>query len=378
MKNRYLKEVLKKDLHKKILILTGPRQSGKTVLSQMLGSHTYFNFDIPEDRFIIEERSWTTKGSYMIFDEIHKKDQWKSFLKGIYDDIGVSKTGLVVTGSAKMSAYKKIGDSLAGRFFSFHLYPFDLKEIKYQLKEKNLEKSFDKLLEKSGFPEPYLDPSPHFYGRWKQSHQDIIIKEDLRDLTSLQDLKAIENLIEHLRRCVGGTVNHSSLSQKIKKSDKTVKRWLESLESLFVIFKVTPYTHNILRSIQKQPKYYFYDSAQVIGSTGDKLENLVAVSLMKECHFQRDVFGREMSLFYLRDKEKNEVDFLVVEKGEPKILIETKWKNDKLSSSLKKISKYFSPHIKKIQLVRELRKEKNYEDGTQILSAVQWLSDLKI
>ena len=119
MKNRYLKEVLKKDLHKKILILTGPRQSGKTVLSQMLGSHTYFNFDIPEDRFIIEERSWTTKGSYMIFDEIHKKDQWKSFLKGIYDDIGVSKTGLVVTGSAKMSAYKKIGDSLAGRFFFF-------------------------------------------------------------------------------------------------------------------------------------------------------------------------------------------------------------------------------------------------------------------
>ena len=157
-----------------------------------------------------------------------------------------------------------------------------------------------------------------------------------------------------------------------------MKRWLESLESLFVVFKVTPYTHNILRSIQKQPKYYFYDSAQVIGSTGDKLENLVAVSLMKECHFQRDVFGREMSLFYLRDKEKNEVDFLVVEKGEPKILIETKWKNDKLSSSLKKISQYFSPHIKKIQLVRELRKEKNYEDGTQILSAVQWLSDLKI
>ena len=127
---RYLKEYVQVDLDKKIILLTGPRQTGKTILSRMLKSEfDYFNFDNMDDRINLKEKSWDRSKSLIIFDELHKLKNWKSWLKGIYDTEGIPPS-IVVTGSAKLDTYKKVGDSLAGRFFQFRMHPLDLKEIK--------------------------------------------------------------------------------------------------------------------------------------------------------------------------------------------------------------------------------------------------------
>ena len=127
---RYLTHQIRVDLEKKIVLLTGPRQCGKTTLSKMLSDNfDYLNFDNPEHREGLLERSWDRSRDLIIFDELHKLRNWKSWLKGVYDTEGL-RPRIIVTGSAKLDTYRKVGDSLAGRFFQFRLHPLDLKEIK--------------------------------------------------------------------------------------------------------------------------------------------------------------------------------------------------------------------------------------------------------
>jgi len=126
---RYLDSYLLKDLQKKIVILSGPRQVGKTTLSHSLNeSFEYLNFDRMEDRKKIMGESWDRKKKLVIFDEIHKMKNWKRWLKGIYDT--EKKNHILVTGSARLDTFKKVGDSMAGRYFEYRLMPFDLKELK--------------------------------------------------------------------------------------------------------------------------------------------------------------------------------------------------------------------------------------------------------
>jgi len=200
---RYLTKYIQEDLAKKIVLLTGPRQTGKTTLSKMLKSdYDYFNFDNLEDRLSLQKKSWDRSKDLVIFDELHKLKNWKSWLKGIYDTEGIPPS-LLVTGSAKLDTYRKVGDSLAGRFFQFRMHPLDLKEIKTFVNPENLETELDKLLEIGGFPEPFLNGTNRFYNRWKKSHLDIILKQDLIDLENVQQIIQIETLIQLLKNRVG-------------------------------------------------------------------------------------------------------------------------------------------------------------------------------
>ena len=374
---RYLKNFILDDLKKKIVLLTGPRQCGKTTLSKMLSDNfDYLNFDNPEHRLGLLERSWDRSKDLIIFDELHKLKNWKSWLKGIYDTEGVDPR-IIVTGSAKLDTYKKVGDSLAGRFFQFRLHPLDLKEIKKADNSVNLQNVLDQLLDTGGFPEPYLEGSKRFYNRWKRSHLDIILKQDMIILENIREITSIETLIQMLRKRVGSPISYASLAQDLQCSDKTVKRWLTVLENMYVIFRVPPFHKNIARSILKAPKYYFYDTGQVIGNSGIKLENVTACALLKEIHYLEDCFGEQAQLYYVRTKDNKEIDFLVTKDETPTMLIEVKWTDDTLNPSFSIFSKYF-PHTRKIQVVGILKREKTYSDGTEIRSAHNWLADFSL
>jgi len=374
---RYLTKYIQKDLDKKIILLTGPRQTGKTTLSKMTNEDfDYFNFDSIDDRLSLTEKSWDRSRELIIFDELHKLKGWKSWLKGIYDTEGIPPS-LLVTGSARLDTYKKTGGSLAGRFFQFRMHPLDLKEIHTFLSPENIEEELDKLLILGGFPEPFLNGNPRFYNRWKKTHLDIILKQDLLDLENIQQITQIETLIQWLKSRVGSPVSYSSLSRDIQCSDKTVKRWLMILENMYVIFRVTPFHKNVARAIQKTPKFYFYDTGQVIGDNGVKLENTVACALKKEIDFQEDCLGETKKLYYLRNKEGKEIDFFVVSDKAPPLMLEVKWKEGHLSPNFDIFKKFF-PDAKMVQLSKELKREKTFPNRAEIRIAHQWLSQLNL
>lgn len=374
---RYLEEYIQKDLKRKIVLLTGPRQAGKTTLAKML-SHNfdYFNYDYAEHRMSLMDKSWDRSKDLVIFDELHKLKNWKSWLKGIYDTESIPPS-IVVTGSAKLDVCKKAGDSLAGRFFEFRLHPLDLKEIKSATGPDKLEEKLDRLLKIGGFPEPFLESDESYYNRWKRSHLDIILKQDLIDLENVQQITSIETLIQLLKRKIGSPISYSSLAEDLQCSDKTVKRWLTILETLYVVFKVPPFHRNISRSILKAPKYYFYDTGQAPDEPGMKLENLVACALLKEMHFREDCLGEKWDVYYLRNKDGREIDFFLTKEDKPSLMIEVKWSDAERSSSFSLFEKYLTG-AKKIQIVKELKREKTYPDGVEIRTAQNWLSEMRL
>ena len=299
--------------HKKIILITGPRQVGKTTISKMFsGSLVHLNYDSEEDRQIYLEKSWDRKKDFVVFDELHKMKNWKRWLKGVFDTEG-SSPRLVVTGSASLNVYKKFGDSLAGRYFHYRVHPLDIRELLTLAPEANPENMVDKLMNYGGFPEPFIKGNRRFYNLWKKTHLDVILKQDLIYQESLKNVRSIEVLIDLLKKRVASKISYSSLARDLQTTDKTVKKWLEILENMYVVFKVLPFHKNVARSYLKRPKYYFYDIARVLGE-GAMLENLVACSLLKECHFRQDCLGENWELYYIGKRGDIEVDFLIAQR----------------------------------------------------------------
>ncbi len=370
---RYLTKALKETLGDKFILLMGPRQVGKTTLAKSIDPDgAYYNYDIRKDWKVFHEQDWDYSKKLIIFDELHKMKKWKLWLKGIYDSGLTKKQCFVVTGSARLDVAKKLGDSLAGRFWSFRLNPIDLKELG---PSAPLEESYRKLIKVSGFPEPFLKGDERFYNRWRRTHLDIILKQDLITTENVRDLEGIELLIELLAHRVGSTISYNSLSRELGRDDKTVKCWLDLLERLYVVFRVSPYSKNIARGIKKAGKYYFYDCARVEGDESHKLENLVALSLKKEIEFQEDYNGQRCGLYFLQLKDGYEIDFLVTQSGRPPRLIEVKLSEDQLSPQFKKFEKYF-PQAERWQLVRHLSLSYQSKDGIRVTSALKFLRDL--
>lgn len=363
---------IQQDLEKKIVLVTGPRQCGKTTLSKMITpSFDYFNLDYPEHRVDLQKKTWDRSKELIIFDELHKKKNWKSWIKGIYDVEGIPPKYLV-TGSARLDTARKAGDSLAGRYFLYHLHPFDVKEVKNEIPPED---ALERILRTGGFPEPFLMKDEQFYRRWKKTHTDIILRQDLIDLESVRDIPTVETLIELVRRNVGSPVSYASLARDLERDGKTVKTWLTYLENLYILFPVRPLHKNVARSILKEPKYYLYDTAQAASGEGGRLENCVACALLKELHRIQDCMGVEASLRYLRTKDGREIDFAVSVNNSVTHLIEVKSADESLSGNFKLFSKYF-PEAHKIQLVRSPSREKTFPDGSEIRDAAGWLAGI--
>ena len=360
----------------KIILITGPRQVGKTTIAQMFsGSRSYLNYDSEEDLTIFREKSWKRDNDFVIFDELHKMKNWKRWLKGIVDTEGY-KPHLIVTGSARLDLYRKVGDSLAGRYFQYRVHPLDVRELAKIEKNFNARNALKELLLYSGFPEPFLKKTEKFYNLWKKTHMNIILRQDIPDTEGIREIKSLEVLIDLLTERVGSPLSYSSLARDLQCSDKTVKHWLDILENMYMVFKITPFHKNIARSNLKMPKYYFYDIARV-KKKGARLENLVACSLLKECHFRQDCQGENWKLFYVRKKGKEEIDFLIAKDDTPQVILEVKSSDDQPSKNFRIIKADFpsrEKQIKKIQLVQNLKREKTYPNGIEIKHLADWLT----
>jgi hypothetical protein len=200
-----------------------------------------------------------------------------------------------------------------------------------------------------------------------------LIRTDILDFEKVHDFKAIQLTLELMRERVGSPLSYASLARDIQCAPNTIKRYIEIFEALFIVFRVTPYHRNIARSLLKEPKIYFYDTGMVKGDVSLRLENLVAISLLKHLNAIEDYQGRKARLHYLRTKEKKEVDFALYIENEPLTLVEVKLSNDDLSPSLAYFHKKY--RLPAIQLVKNLRHEQKKGD-ISIRSAFRFLDSL--
>ena len=370
---RYLHAAVVADMQEKIVLVSGPRQCGKTTLSRMVEpDHQYLNHDSAEHRILLRQKAWDRRKALIVLDELHKMQGWKAWLKGVYDVEGLPPA-LLVTGSARLAAFRKTGDSLAGRHFHHRLHPLDLKEA---VSHAGLEAAdvLQRLLRVGGFPEPFLRGSERWYRRWRRSHTDAILREDLLALSAVRDIQSIETLIELMRHRVGSPLSADSLARDLQKSRNTVQHWLELLENLYVVFRITPWHRSVARSLLKVPKYYFYDSAMPAGGDGPRLENVVACALLKETHRAQDTAGADIALQYVRDRDGREVDFLIVKDGQPWQLVEVKWAETSPSPHLRRF--FADSQVRRTQVVGALTEAKSFPDGLRVEPAAAFLLDL--
>ena len=202
---RYLDELVLSDLATKAVVLTGPRQVGKTTLSrhlmQSFGSAQYLNWDVLADRAVLQRQSWNPRAGLLVMDEIHKMPNWKAWLKGVADGRPAGQA-LLVTGSARMDTFRQAGDSLAGRYFSFRLHPVSVREWCEQ-QGVGPATALDHLLERGGFPEPCLAVDSIQADRWRAQYFTDLIREDVLEFSRLHEINTMRLFVELLRERVG-------------------------------------------------------------------------------------------------------------------------------------------------------------------------------
>ncbi len=315
-------------------------------------------------------QTWPKHAGLLILDEIHKMKNWKGFMKGVVDTSPL-KQSVMITGSARLDTFRQSGESLAGRYYSYRLHPLSVSELSGTLPPDEALTSLNLF---GGFPEPFLSGSETEAGRWRNQYYTDLIREDILEFGRVQEIKTIRLLVEMLRNRVGSPLSFLSLAGDLQISPNTVRRYIDILESLCIIFLVRPFHANIARSILKEPKLYFYDTGFVKGDDGVRLENTCAVCLLKHAQFLEDTQGKTLSLHYLRTKDNKEVDFALCEEERVAALIEVKLSDNKPSAGLMSFHKRM-PDVPAIQLVQNMRREESIS-GIDLVSAGRWLSEL--
>lgn len=315
----------------KSVAVTGPRQSGKTTLVRTLfPDKTYLSLENPDiRRFAMEDpRGFLSRYEEgAIFDEVQRTPELFSYLQEILDNS--PETGrFILTGSNNFLLQQNISQTLAGRVAILNLLPFSTEEL-FQNQENTPDEN--ELIVKGLYP-PIYDPGipPE---DWFPNYLRTYIDRDVRQIKNITDLIVFERFIRLLAGRTGQELNLTSLAVDTGVDTKTVQSWIGILESSFIIYLLRPHYKNFNKTLIKRPKIYFYDTGLVcslLGITtseqlvlhplrGALFECLVVTELVKK----RTNAGKQVNLYYWRDKTGHEID-VVVDNGLSLLPIEIK------------------------------------------------------
>ena len=333
--------------HRQMALVSGPRQVGKTTTCRSL-SDEYLNWDNADDRRLLLRGPASlaqalhldilrAKPPVATLDELYKYTKWKGLLKGFFDSYG-DRVRLIITGSSRIEIFRRGGDSLMGRYFLYRMHPWSVAEsLRTDLPKKEVHASeevrssdWDALWEHGGFPEPFLRRDTRFTRRWRSLRYEQLSREDLRETARVADLGTLETLMQILAEHSAQQLIYSNLAREIQVSVDTIKRWVDLLARLHYGFRVRPWFRNVAKSLRKEPKWFLRDWSGVLDD-GARAETLVACHLLKAVEGWTDLGFGDFELRYLRDKQKREVDFLVVKDRKPWFLVEVKMSDKTLS-----------------------------------------------
>lgn len=341
------------DFDDHMIFFMGARQVGKTTLSKLIAQtykeHLYLNWDIDEDRELILSGQQFIEKLFpkdrlgpkpcIVFDELHKYKNWKNFIKGFYDKYKADYA-ILVTGSARLNVFQKGGDSLMGRYIPYTVHPFSVGELNpssiqnlvrnpYQIQKED----WISLNQFGGFPDPFFKRKETFYNQWKRTRRSQLFREDIRELTHIHEISQIELFAQLLSHQSSNILNRSSFGSKLNVSVQTINRWLEALKEFYYAFAIYPWRTNIPHSLVKEPKVFLYDWS-LVKDAGMRYETMLAAMLKKSVDFWNESGAGEFDLFFLRDKQQREVDFLVTREEQPWLLVEAKMSEQPLSKNL--------------------------------------------
>ena len=364
----------------KAVLLTGPRQAGKTSMLKHLqkttGARTYVSMDDDTQRRIAKEDPTLFFQMFkppIIIDEVQKAPELFEQIKLICDESDT--TGLFwLTGSQKFGLLKKASETLTGRVAILNLYGLSSDEKNSLISDNDIDFSYDSLLAycnkrpavditetyerifKGGYP-AVLDMTSRMRKIYYDSYIDTYLMRDILEDTGIKDVYKFKKFLTACASINSNLVNYATLADAASISQPTAKTWLGILEALGIIFLLDVYSNNLLTSTIKTPKLYFWDTglcaylcgwdnAQTLcngASSGAFLENYVISELIKGCVYR----GSQSKFYYYRDKTGKEID-LIIEKNQTITPIEIKRTaspNKSMASSFSSI-KVISPYSK--------------------------------
>lgn len=331
--------------------LAGPRQVGKTTLAEALVGERLINWDDADERRLLLAgpkevarhfglEALQSQPPLVGFDELHKFGRWKSFLKGFFDSYG-KQARVLVTGSSRLEVFQRGGDSLMGRYLPYRVHPFSVGELARTALPTTpirppcavADAEYAALLEHGGYPEPFVRRDRRFTLRWGDLRLQQLLREDLRDLTRVRELGQLEVLARLLLDRSATQLVLSSLAGDVQTSVDTARRWVETFRALHLGFLVRPWFKDVARSLRKEPRWFLFDWSR-IEDPGARAETFIACHLLKAVDAWNDLGLGRFELRYLRDKERREVDFIVIKDRQPWFLAEAKPGSGRLSPAL--------------------------------------------
>lgn len=300
-----------------VIMVTGPRQSGKTTLCRkVFPEKPYYSLENPDvrDAIIADPRAFFNKNQEgAVIDEFQRFPDLLSYIQGIVDE-KKKKGQFILTGSNNVSMQNKISQSLAGRVAILKLLPFSFLEISGNTKNY----SADDYILKGFYPGIYADnlnPTKAY-----RNYYETYIERDLRQLINVKDIMSFQKFIKLCAGRTGQLFNASSIASEVGMTYMTIQSWLSVLQATYIVFLLQPWSVNISKRLVKTPKLYFYDvglASYLLGIEnkthvethplrGALYENMVVVDLLKK----RYNSGMDNNLYFYRDNHGNEVDIV--------------------------------------------------------------------
>ncbi|MBI5481801.1 MAG: ATP-binding protein [Deltaproteobacteria bacterium] len=379
------------DLPDKMVLLSGPRQCGKTTLVKALvdaQEGRYYSWDRAPDRLAIQKRNLDFDRTLWAFDELHKFRRWRAFLKDLTDSFGRERQ-LMVTGSARLETYGHGGDSLQGRYLPHHLHPVTYSElcglpfgvisdIPLLGNAPPARRDLGDLLRRGGFPEPLLAGSDRAAARWRLAYGARLVEEEVASLEQVRELERIELLFDRLSDVAGGLLSINSLRADLEVAFETARSWIAILERLDAVFRLPPYGSPRIKAVKKEQKLYFWDWARC-SSDGARFENLLALHLLRAVHWAADVEGEKLQLRYWRHRAGREVDFVILRGRRPWLAVEAKLTESDLAPGLRYFIERLQPEVA-FQVVLDPARERRLPDiggaRVEVVSAARFLANL--
>lgn len=321
MSNYYIQRELSYELERlgkmySVLVVTGPRQSGKTTLCKnIFNNYQYINL---EDISIREQIMLSPKAFLkqyklgLIIDEVQNLPELLSYIQVVVDEDDTLK--FILTGSNNFTLMQNVAQSLAGRASIFTLLPISLRE----LGEKIHSTDTDTLILNGGYPVVWAKRIP--VNDVARNYYNTYVERDVRQLLKVKDLMSFQTFIRLCAGRIGTELNLNALSNEIGVSSPTLKEWFSILEASYVIFRLPPFFKNIGKRLIKSPKIYFYDTGLacfLLGIENEKqlsshplrgnlFENMIVLEFYKHRFNQ----GKLPNFSFYRDKSQKEIDLL--------------------------------------------------------------------